>query len=120
MGLINACIDINTQMPLYPVMANNNTYGIQLFNASEYVAATAAIPACLNLTTTCRGMVDRFDPQGWGNNSEVTQACSRAYGYCFKNVALEDGLGNLLTADVRARCIPWAIATYQAPYDLER
>lgn len=95
MGLINACVDINTQMPYYPVMANNNTYGIKLFNESAYAGAVKAVPQCLNLTTTCRGMVDKLDPEGWGNNTEVNQACLQAYAYCFQSVALEDISGYL-------------------------
>lgn len=95
LGLINACIDTTTQVPLYPVMANNNTYGIKLLNDSQYAEATAAIPTCLNLTTTCRSTAASLDPQGWGNNTEVNTACLNAYMYCFGKVAVEDAAGNL-------------------------
>ncbi|KAH8895308.1 alpha/beta-hydrolase [Thozetella sp. PMI_491] len=95
LGLVNACIDLETQMPMYPVMAVNNTYGIRVFNDSAYTAAVAAVPECLNMTRTCRSMVDSLDPQGWGNNSDVNLACLGAYKFCFENVAGENLLGQL-------------------------
>ncbi|KAH8659941.1 Alpha/Beta hydrolase protein, partial [Xylariales sp. PMI_506] len=83
LGLVNACIDLTTQMPLYPVMAVNNTYGISVVNDSVYAASVDAIPQCLNLTATCREAVVSLDPQGWGNNTAVNDACLDAYDFCF-------------------------------------
>ncbi|RFU78906.1 carboxypeptidase s1 a [Trichoderma arundinaceum] len=82
-GLVNACIDNSVQTPLYPVFAYNNTYGLQAINESEYQDALAAVPQCLNLTDTCRRLADELDPDGWGNNKRVNQACEAAYKFCF-------------------------------------
>ena len=48
-------------------------------------------------------MADEQDPQGWGNNSAVNEACLDAYLYCFskmhdgydKTVRLPTDLGNI-------------------------
>ncbi|KAH0200179.1 alpha/beta-hydrolase, partial [Aureobasidium melanogenum] len=95
LGLINACIDAETQIPFYPVMAANNTYGIKVFNDTTYAGSVAALPKCLNLTKTCRSLASRLDPEGWGNNTDVNNACASAYLYCFDAVARETQLGNI-------------------------
>jgi hypothetical protein len=85
--LVNACIDIDTQMPFYPEFATNNTYGIQAINETAYESAMSALPICQNLTTTCRTMADELDPEDQGTNAEVNKACSDAYLYCFDKVS---------------------------------
>ncbi|KAH0337683.1 alpha/beta-hydrolase, partial [Aureobasidium melanogenum] len=95
LGLINACIDAETQIPFYPVMAANNTYGIKVFNDTTYASSMAALPKCLNMTKTCRSLASRLDPEGWGNNTDVNNACASAYLYCFDAVARETQLGNI-------------------------
>ncbi|THX08344.1 alpha/beta-hydrolase [Aureobasidium pullulans] len=99
-GLINACIDAETQMPMYPVMAANNTYGIKIFNDTAYAASMAALPQCLNYTRQCRELAASLDSsQSSGSDTEVNSACGKAYGYCFNHVARETGLGGLQDYD---------------------
>ncbi|KAJ7347264.1 Alpha/Beta hydrolase protein [Mycena albidolilacea] len=83
LGLINACIDSGIQTATYPVFAFNNTYGLQGINETEYQTAVAAIPKCQSLTETCRTMGDNLDPEGWGNNPQVNEACAAAFQFCF-------------------------------------
>lgn len=90
LGLVSACVDIDTQMVYYPKFAFNNTYGFQGINQTQYDAAIAANDQCQSLTKTCRAMADANDPQGLGNNADVNRACLSAYQYCFKN--MHDGL----------------------------
>lgn len=85
-GLINACVDMETQLPLYPEMAYNNTYGIKAITEEEYQASLDAWPQCKNLTRTCRSMAEEMDPQGWGNNTDVNDACYYAYDWCFSKI----------------------------------
>lgn len=85
-GLINACVDMETQMPFYPEMAYNNTYGIEAISKEEYQSALGAWPQCKNLTRTCRSMADEMDPQGWGNITDVNDACYYAYDWCFAHI----------------------------------
>lgn len=82
-GLVNACIDNSIQTPLYPVFAYDNTYGLRVINNTEYQDALAAVPQCLNLTDICRNLAEELDPEGWGNNKTVNQACETAYKFCF-------------------------------------
>ena len=85
-GLVNACIDIDTQMPSYPEFAFNNTYGIKAINETQYRSAIESAPACRNLTATCRRVADQQDPQGLGNNQAVNKACLDAFLFCFSKM----------------------------------
>lgn len=85
-GLVNACIDIDTQMPKYPEFAFNNSYGIQAINQTQYQTAIASSATCRNMTGICRTMADEKDPQGFGNNTVVNKACLDAFLYCFSKM----------------------------------
>jgi carboxypeptidase D len=85
-GIVNGCIDILTQMPLYPKMAYNNTYGVQLINETEYNAAVNSFPTCRKMVETCHSLADTKDPLATGSVSEVNKACSQAYSWCFQYV----------------------------------
>jgi len=82
-------------------MAANNTYGLKVFNDTTYASSMAALPECLNLIKTCRAVGQRLNPNGFGNDTDVNQACNKAYEYCFDSVAQETALGNIEDYDVR-------------------
>ncbi|RYO86673.1 hypothetical protein DL763_006626 [Monosporascus cannonballus] len=82
-GLVNACIDITTQMPFYPEFAFNNTYGLRIINETAYKAAVDAWPACKSKIEKCRTLEARKDPEQLGNDEEVNEACADAYKSCF-------------------------------------
>jgi carboxypeptidase D len=86
-GIVNGCIDILTQMPLYPQMAYNNTYGVQVINETEYDAAVDSIPQCRSMAEKCRSLGDAKDPSGSGAVAEVNKACNDAYTWCFAKVS---------------------------------
>jgi carboxypeptidase D len=83
-GIINGCIDILTQMPSYPQMAYDNTYGLQFINETQYDAAMSHFPACKSQVEACRSLKAANDPAGLGNIEAVNQACSSAYYYCLR------------------------------------
>lgn len=85
-GIINGCIDILTQMPTYPQMAYNNTYGIQLISETQYEAAVASFAECQKMVETCQTLAQQHDPHAYGNATDVNQACNNAYDYCFATV----------------------------------
>ncbi|KXX77997.1 Carboxypeptidase S1 A [Madurella mycetomatis] len=82
-GIVNGCIDILTQMPTYPLMAFNNTYGVEIINEEEYNSALNSFPQCRSLVETCRSLAGIHDPHAWGNATEVNSACADAYTFCF-------------------------------------
>ncbi|KAK4235296.1 hypothetical protein C8A03DRAFT_46548 [Achaetomium macrosporum] len=82
-GIVNGCVDILTQMPSYPRMAYNNTYGVQVINETEYHAAMNSFPACRERVEACRALAAKQDPAGLGNVDEVNKACNDAYNFCF-------------------------------------
>ncbi|KAJ9501224.1 hypothetical protein H2202_003018 [Exophiala xenobiotica] len=84
-GLINGCVDILTQMPLYPEMAFNNTYG-PVINETVYKAAADSWPTCKKMVEECRSLAAVHDPMRHGNITKVNQACGGAYATCFETV----------------------------------
>ncbi|KAK3303758.1 Alpha/Beta hydrolase protein [Chaetomium strumarium] len=78
-GIVNGCLDILTQMPSYPRMAHNNTYGVQTINETEYNARVNSFPACRQRVEACRALAAAQDPTGLGNVDEVNKACSGAF-----------------------------------------
>ena len=86
-GIINGCVDILTQIPAYPQMAFNNTYGLKAINETEYKAALDSFPACQKSVMACRTLADAKDPLSRGNNADVNKACSDAFKLCFGTMA---------------------------------
>lgn len=85
-GIVNGCLDILTQMPLYPVMAFNNTYGLQIINETTYQTAMDAWPTCQSMIEECQSLAAANDPLGTGTNADVNTACYDANQYCFLNM----------------------------------
>ena len=86
-GIVNGCIDILTQIPSYPRMAYNNSYGIQVISEAEYNTALNSLPECRVRVNTCQALADTKDPRGLGNVAEVNKACVDAYNYCMGTMA---------------------------------
>jgi hypothetical protein len=85
-GIVNGCLDILTQMPLFPVMAFNNTYGLEIINETAYQAAMDAWPTCQSMIEKCHSLAAANDPLGTGTNAEVNTACYDANDFCFLNM----------------------------------
>ncbi len=86
LGIINGCIDASTQIPLYPVMAYNNTYGIQVINKTEFDFGMQSWPACKKLIDSCQSLATQKDPAATGANADVNGACATAFDSCFKTM----------------------------------
>ncbi|KAL4788087.1 Alpha/Beta hydrolase protein [Aspergillus varians] len=89
LGIINGCVDLLVQAPLYPEMAYNNTYGIEAINETQYEQALHAWSkpgGCKDLITECRSLAAEGDPHMYGNNKTVNSACQKADAYCSNNV----------------------------------
>ncbi|KAJ5805839.1 Carboxypeptidase S1 [Penicillium pulvis] len=85
LGIINGCVDLLVQAPTYPVMAYNNTYGIETINKTVYEEALNAWSkpgGCKDLITDCRALAAEGDPQMYGNNETVNKACQKANSFC--------------------------------------
>lgn len=83
--LINSCIDRLVQWPAYPMMAYNNTYGIQAYNQSRYEAVLDALysdDGCLAQIENCRNLSLAYDPTNQGYNETVNNVCQEAETYC--------------------------------------
>jgi carboxypeptidase C (cathepsin A) len=97
LGIINGCTDILVQEPTYPLMAFNNTYGLQTINETVYKESMEAWiqpDGCKALVEQCRDMASKLDPTNQGNSDVVDTACKDAADFCQENV---EGAYNLFS-----------------------
>lgn len=87
---MNGCIDLVSQESSYPEFAFNNTYGIQAINETQYQAAIENLhqsqTGCLALISKCQSLAEKFDPDEYGDDEEVSTACAEASDYCLARV----------------------------------
>lgn len=87
--IINGCIDRQVQWFSYPLIANNNTYGIKSVNDSVYESMIAAYfdeGGCRDRINNCRNLSFEYDPSQRGMNSTVNRVCQDAETYCTTNI----------------------------------
>lgn len=76
-------------MDYFPIFAVNNTYGIQAYDQSvaEQVIQNMVEPGgCGDQGRYCKELQDASDPDNYGNNETVNNACLAAFGGCWENV----------------------------------
>jgi carboxypeptidase D len=89
LGIISGCIDFLVQLPSYPRMAFNNTYGLKIINQATYNRAMSAFNqkgGCQDAIARCRQMAAQRDPKNQGINAAVNSACQSAIGFCIRDV----------------------------------
>ncbi|RMZ16090.1 hypothetical protein D0862_01388 [Hortaea werneckii] len=87
--IINGCIDRPTQWPGYPMMAFNNTYGIESVNETIHEQMLDALyrdGGCLDQIEDCRAISVIYDPENIGINATVNQVCQEAENFCSTEV----------------------------------
>jgi carboxypeptidase D len=85
LGIINGCVDDLAMTQSYPMIAFNNTYGIQAIDEKAYNTAIQAWSrpgGCLERILDCRQMASQFDPENRGTNAAVDTACAGADAVC--------------------------------------
>lgn len=83
--IINGCIDRQVQWASYPMIAYNNTYGIQAVNETIYNEMTAAYygeGGCRDRINVCRNLSVEYDPSQRGLNASVNSVCQDAETFC--------------------------------------
>ncbi|TRX87845.1 hypothetical protein FHL15_011263 [Xylaria flabelliformis] len=87
-GLMNACVDSLAQLPAYPEMAYNNTYGLKLINETTYRSAMRSWDepgGCRSRIQACRGALG---PTPYlGANTSMNAICHEANTYCGWTIA---------------------------------
>ncbi|RAR01961.1 carboxypeptidase s1 [Stemphylium lycopersici] len=87
--IINGCIDRYVQWPGYPMMAYNNSYGIQAVNESRYEEALDNLyreGGCLDQIEECRNLSLAYDPTNQGFNETVNEVCEAAETFCSETI----------------------------------
>ncbi|TPX11653.1 uncharacterized protein E0L32_007632 [Thyridium curvatum] len=87
--IINGCVDRELQLPFYPEIAVNNTYGIAAVNETIYkqmVDAWTKPGGCRDMINDCHAASVVGDPDDTGKNATVNKICSQAEDYCSTEV----------------------------------
>lgn len=85
LGIVNGCIDREVQVPLYPVFANNNTYGVKVLSDAEATFVSEQFNSkggCNDLLQRCARAVAENDPEGEGDNERTNTICASAVDAC--------------------------------------
>ena len=110
LGIVNGCIDLESQELSYPEFALKNTYGIQAINESQYQEAIENFhrpqTGCLALILKCHSLAEKFDPDAYGHDEEVSAACAEASDYCIEHVERQYDSSGRSLFDV---AMPWTI-----------
>ncbi|PHH89440.1 hypothetical protein CDD83_6045 [Cordyceps sp. RAO-2017] len=89
-GIMNGCVDSSVEGTARPEMAfDKNTYGIRFISQEERDAAQKAFDqkdGCREKLLKCDEIGRAKDPDQFGNNNEVNEACSDADNFCFDQV----------------------------------
>ncbi|KAE8422247.1 Alpha/Beta hydrolase protein [Aspergillus pseudocaelatus] len=90
LGIINGCIDLLTQETSNPEFAyDRNPYGIEGItrqNFSDALISYSQNGGCLDKIHECHHLADAFDPNMYGNRTQVNQACESASDFCQNEV----------------------------------
>lgn len=90
LGLLEPGYDGTYLGKSYLEFAINNTYGIELYSQDVYDQTLEILEApeegCLDLIGKCRAFVAGGDPQGFGTNETVNEACKTATDVCYGGV----------------------------------
>lgn len=78
LGIINGCIDSESQVSFWPTFAMNNTYGIKTIPEEAYAMAMGNLSTAYGLIDQCRSVVSELDPEGTGAVDQVNEACMAA------------------------------------------
>ena len=87
--IVNGCIDRQVQWPSYPIIAYNNTYGIQSVNETIFNQMNDAYyrpGGCRDQINDCRTNSTLYDPTQRGLNATVNRLCQQAESFCSSNV----------------------------------
>ncbi|CAJ0547911.1 Ff.00g046650.m01.CDS01 [Fusarium sp. VM40] len=87
LGIINGCVDMETQVPYYPMFANKNTYGYDAMSSSDakfYLDKYSAEGGCRELLGKCAADASLGDPEGEGDDEAVNDVCSEALSNCLE------------------------------------
>ncbi|KAF3066574.1 Carboxypeptidase S1 like protein A [Daldinia childiae] len=90
LGIINGCIDLLVQETSDPEFAHHaNPYNISGISDEEYSSALDAYwrpEGCQDQINKCLSLAKDLDPEMYGDNTEVNNACEDASDFCQNNV----------------------------------
>ncbi|KAK3681532.1 hypothetical protein LTR37_020858 [Vermiconidia calcicola] len=94
-GITNGDIDMLYEVEMYPEMAYNNTYGVEVVPKKVYEAALKLYSkpktGCHDLMLKCREAAAKCDPEDFANNAEVNKMCNAAQATCVQIIGAVQG-----------------------------
>ncbi|KAM0202235.1 hypothetical protein ACHAPA_000101 [Fusarium lateritium] len=87
LGIINGCVDMEAQVPYYPIFASENTYGYEAMSSGDaqfYLDKFSAEGGCRELLAKCATDASLGDPEGEGDQEAVNDVCSEALNNCLE------------------------------------
>ncbi|KAG7412799.1 hypothetical protein LZL87_002327 [Fusarium oxysporum] len=85
LGIVNGCVDMETQVPYYPIFASDNTYGYKALSASDAkfnLDKFSAEGGCRDLLQKCATDASVSDPEGEGDEESINEICFEAESSC--------------------------------------
>ncbi|WAO86548.1 Carboxypeptidase [Fusarium falciforme] len=85
LGIVNGCVDMETQVPFYPIFASENSYNYKAMSPTDtsyYLDKYSSEGGCRDLLHQCGTAVSLGDPEGEGDEDAVNQVCSKARDEC--------------------------------------
>ncbi|KAF5021686.1 hypothetical protein F66182_6274 [Fusarium sp. NRRL 66182] len=86
LGIVNGLIDMETQVPYYPIFASENTYNQKALNPTDVRYNQDRFYAeggCRDLLRQCALTSSFLDPEGQGDQESSNKVCLEALGSCF-------------------------------------
>ncbi|RKL10965.1 Carboxypeptidase S1 A [Fusarium oxysporum] len=85
LGIVNGCVDMETQVPYYPIFASDNTYGYKALSTSDAkfnLDKFSAEGGCRDLLQKCATDASVSDPEGEGDEESINEICFEAESSC--------------------------------------
>ncbi|KAM5346705.1 hypothetical protein ACJ41O_009710 [Fusarium nematophilum] len=116
LGIVNGCVDMEIQVPYYPMFASENSYGYKAISTSDatfYLDKYSAEGGCRDLLHQCGTEVLFNDPEGEGDEASVNNACAKAREDCLEIQTAYFGSGRSVYDLAAPNADPFPPMTFQ-------
>ncbi|KAH8168907.1 serine carboxypeptidase domain-containing protein [Sarocladium implicatum] len=84
-GVLNGVIDVRAMVLGFPDFAQNNTYGVQVWDDKRVQLGVEQVTkkgGCYDVVDQCRALAAKDDPEAIGDNKKVNQICALTTAQC--------------------------------------
>lgn len=116
LGIVNGCIDMDTQVPYYPIFATNNSYGFKALRDEEatfYLSKYGGKGGCKDLLSQCFNVSEANDPEDMGHIADVNAVCQKAETACNEIAGIYQASGRSVYDLAAPEANPYPPMTFQ-------